>query len=268
VPYLSPYTLPIPTTTQPTFSGRVPSISFPDAKSSALFTLAGGAIENFGLRFTGYITVPATADYTFSMDNDDGAMLFIDGHSLVNHTGKHGFNGYVPGTMPLVAGLHTIEIDYFQAGGNAGISLKVAYLQHAAVGVPATWLSFSVPPAPPPSPPPRSPPPHPPPPSTLLPGLSVQSYVPYGSPYTLPIPSAQQPNFTGSAANISFPDTSHSALFALAGGATSLFGLRFTGYVTVPLATDYTFSMDNDDGAMLFIDGHSLVNHAGALNTP
>ncbi len=40
------------------------------------------------------------------------------------------------------------------------------------------------------------------------------------------------------------------------------------GYVTVPLATDYTFSMDNDDGAMLFIDGHSLVNHAGALNTP
>jgi hypothetical protein len=34
--------------------------------------------------------------------------------SLRVSAGKHGFNGYVPGTMPLVAGLHTIEIDYFQ----------------------------------------------------------------------------------------------------------------------------------------------------------
>ena len=29
------------------------------------------------------------ANYTFSMDNDDGAMLYIDGHALVNHTGAH-----------------------------------------------------------------------------------------------------------------------------------------------------------------------------------
>ncbi len=28
--------------------------------------------------------------------------------------GQHGFNGYVPGTVLLSAGLHGIEIDYFQ----------------------------------------------------------------------------------------------------------------------------------------------------------
>ncbi len=48
----------------------------------------------------GYITVPATADYTFSMDNDDGAMLFIDGHSLVNHTGARDHAVLVPLKRP------------------------------------------------------------------------------------------------------------------------------------------------------------------------
>jgi hypothetical protein len=28
--------------------------------------------------------------------------------------GQHGFNGYVTGTMPLSAGLHSIEVDYYQ----------------------------------------------------------------------------------------------------------------------------------------------------------
>ena len=37
--------------------------------------------------------------------------------------GQHGFNGYVPGTMALTAGLHTIEIDYYQVRqkGNEGL---------------------------------------------------------------------------------------------------------------------------------------------------
>ena len=33
------------------------------------------------------ITGSAAANYTFSMDSDDGSVLFIDGTRLINHTG-------------------------------------------------------------------------------------------------------------------------------------------------------------------------------------
>jgi hypothetical protein len=38
----------------------------------------------------GNISIPgnATSNYTFSMDSDDGSVLFIDGVSLINHTGR------------------------------------------------------------------------------------------------------------------------------------------------------------------------------------
>ena len=53
MPYSSPYPLPIPMTLQPSFAGQVPNVSFPDVNNSALFALAGGATQYFGLRFTG-----------------------------------------------------------------------------------------------------------------------------------------------------------------------------------------------------------------------
>ena len=53
MPYDSPYTLPIPSSTVPTFLGAAPNISYPDVNNSALFAFAGGASTNFGLRFAG-----------------------------------------------------------------------------------------------------------------------------------------------------------------------------------------------------------------------
>ena len=57
----------------------------------------------------------------------------------------------------------------------------------------------------------------------------MQAYVPYNSPYKLPIPTSSQPSFTGAVPDVNYPDVSNSALFALAGGTTKNFGLRFTG---------------------------------------
>ena len=184
-----------------------------------------------------------------------------------------------------------------------------------------------------------------------LPGLYVQAYVPYGSSSktaALPIPATLQPNYSGTASNISYPDVATSDLFSLAGGATTYFGLRFTGgsavssggdstqglthhashsasrladsarvrdhmcdqttdvsiaqcrplrggqcsgssdaaavascmsmlvaiccagNITVPanVSTNYTFSMDSDDGAQLYIDKTLLVDKLGALGWP
>jgi len=54
----------------------------------------------------------------------------------------------------------------------------------------------------------------------------------YGSrlqPASLPIPLSLQASHTATAPNVSYPQSKHSALFALAGGPTTNFGLRFTG---------------------------------------
>ena len=55
-----------------------------------------------------------------------------------------------------------------------------------------------------------------------------QAYVPYHT-RSLPIPTTVQPRSVGWVSNVTFPDVIDSALFALADGATSYFGLRFTG---------------------------------------
>ena len=56
----------------------------------------------------------------------------------------------------------------------------------------------------------------------------VQVFRPYGSPYTLPIPTALQPTAVTTAPNISYPDVASGGLMALA-NATTNFGLRFSG---------------------------------------
>ena len=65
-----------------------------------------------------------------------------------------------------------------------------------------------------------------------MPGLYVQAFVPYGSASkaaALPIPASLQPSSVAFATNISYPDVASSGLFSLARGATTYFGLRFTG---------------------------------------
>ena len=36
------------------------------------------------------------------------------------------------------------------------------------------------------------------------------------------------------------------------------------GYIKVPVLATYTFSMDNDDGAQLYINGQLIIAHLGA----
>ena len=72
-------------------------------------------------------------------------------------------------------------------------------------------------------------------------GICVQAFVPYGSASVagaLPIPASLQPSSVAAAPNISFPDVTASALFSLARGATTYFGLRFTGAPTALAGRD------------------------------
>jgi PA14 domain/Glycosyl hydrolases family 2, TIM barrel domain len=81
--------------------------------------------DDFAMRFTGYIYVPANGTYFFYTDSDDGSQLYINNTLVVDNDGLHGMDGDVEGSIVLQAGKHLIVVDYFEAAG--GEDLKVSY---------------------------------------------------------------------------------------------------------------------------------------------
>lgn len=77
----------------------------------------------FGLRFSGYIRVPADGIYTFFLTSNDGSRLFINGTEIIENDGNHAAVSE-PGKAALKSGYHHIEIRYFQCGGGKALQLN------------------------------------------------------------------------------------------------------------------------------------------------
>ena len=84
---------------------------------------AQGEKIDFGIRFAGYIQVPATDVYAFSIDSDDGTRLRIGGKDVVVNDGVHGATS-ARGEIALQAGWHPIELIYFQGTGGQGLQVS------------------------------------------------------------------------------------------------------------------------------------------------
>lgn len=78
----------------------------------------------FGIRFTGFLRVPTTGVYFFHLKSNDGSRLYLDRSLLIDNDGLH---GPIPRTAAtrLAAGLHEIQIDYFESAGSEGIELAL-----------------------------------------------------------------------------------------------------------------------------------------------
>ncbi len=81
-------------------------------------------LNDYALRFTGFIRVPEDGIYTFYSRSDDGSNLYIDDKKVVDNDGTHTAREK-SGTIPLQAGLHPIRVEYFQ--GSEGQSLGVVW---------------------------------------------------------------------------------------------------------------------------------------------
>ncbi len=80
--------------------------------------------DAFGLKFTGYIRVPADGKYIFYTSSDDGSKLWIGENLVVNNDGLHAASEK-NGPAFLKAGLHPIKVTFFEYSG--GEALSVAY---------------------------------------------------------------------------------------------------------------------------------------------
>ncbi len=74
----------------------------------------------FSLEFTGFIEIPQDGIYTFQTSSNDGSRLYIGEKLVVDNDGPHGMQP-VAGTIPLKAGMHPIQVDYFNSGGSWGL---------------------------------------------------------------------------------------------------------------------------------------------------
>jgi hypothetical protein len=97
-----------PTATLFTEQLNIPARSFSDG-----FPGIDNRFEWFAVRYEGFVEVSRTADYTFRLLSDDGALLYIDGALVVDDDGVHAVSSK-SGSVKLTSGRHTIRVDYFQ----------------------------------------------------------------------------------------------------------------------------------------------------------
>ncbi|MDF2455168.1 MAG: large protein [Cytophagaceae bacterium] len=95
--------------------------------------------ENFGVSFTGFISVPTDGIYTFYTNSDDGSKLFIGTTQVVDNDGGHG-DQQRSGTIGLKAGRHAITVNYFQGGGPFSFSASYSGPGIAQQIIPASVL--------------------------------------------------------------------------------------------------------------------------------
>lgn len=82
-------------------------------------------LEWFGIRFIGMISVPSSGTYTFRLNSDDGAKLYIDDRLVIDNDGQHAPQ-HRDGSIELGAGVHDIVVEYFQ-GPRYQIALELSW---------------------------------------------------------------------------------------------------------------------------------------------
>jgi autotransporter-associated beta strand protein len=99
--------------TAPTVTAVTPNVYFANVFPDSFAPYANVGVANVAARWTGWINIPTSGNVDFYTGSDDGSRLFIDGNLVVDNNGFHGWN-FLGGSINLTAGLHQIDIEYFQ----------------------------------------------------------------------------------------------------------------------------------------------------------
>ncbi|MBV7327091.1 DUF4399 domain-containing protein [Chloroflexi bacterium TSY] len=73
---------------------------------------------NYTLRFTGYLEIPETGDYTFYLCSDSASRFLIGDQQIVMQGGMHADSPEATGNLNLQAGLHPIQLEYTHGEGD------------------------------------------------------------------------------------------------------------------------------------------------------
>ena len=105
--------------------------------------------DGFAVRYRGYIRIPEDGMYRFFLRSDDGSLLWVAGEPVVDNDGIHDARRERSGELPLAAGLHAIEVRYFDVAAGEVLQVGCAGPGFGKREIPGEWLSRSAaPPAP------------------------------------------------------------------------------------------------------------------------
>ena len=78
--------------------------------------------ESVAIDWRGWVNIPADGETGFTLESDDGALLFVNEERVLDNDGVHAKRA-VSGSVSLPAGWARIRVVYFQGGGNAACRL-------------------------------------------------------------------------------------------------------------------------------------------------
>ncbi len=110
--------MPTATEEEPTGKIALPKIK----KGKKAKAVANG---NLGVVWEGNLSIPASGDYTFRLEADDGGRIVIDGREVVKVTGigpakKRGAES----SVPLAAGSHKFRAEYYDVAGKQDLHIS------------------------------------------------------------------------------------------------------------------------------------------------
>jgi hypothetical protein len=128
--------------TNPAFERVDSTISF-DWGRGAPDTRVG--VDDFSVRWTGYVQAKHSETYTFYTVGDDGIRLYVDNKLVVNDWSNHGARER-SGTIALKAGQsYPIKLEYYESAGGAVAKLLWSSPSQAKQIIPATQLGTALP---------------------------------------------------------------------------------------------------------------------------
>lgn len=107
------------------FSGLVGSFTSADVMfaTNTGYAWHPFGLNDFGAEMNGCLDVAAEGTYLFTLDSDDGSMLYIDSLLVVDNGGGHAPQTAI-GSAYLSDGLHSFRVEFFEDfGGPSGVDL-------------------------------------------------------------------------------------------------------------------------------------------------
>lgn len=105
--------------------------------------MTGMPVDNFSVRWAGYVTAPTTGTYTFAVTSDDGERLYVNGSLIIDHWVPQGPTTWTA-TVALTAGQKVpITYEMFENGGGAMATLEWIIPSGTQVTIPASALSLT-----------------------------------------------------------------------------------------------------------------------------
>jgi len=127
------------------YPGRYKSSKLMTGKATGVYTVDEIRVPkeanapSFGLKYKGFLEVPADGIYSFYLTCDDGGILQIAGREVVNNDGWHG-PIEKSGQVALKKGLQPINLDFVEGGGGYTLKLKYSINGSVPAEIPSVWL--------------------------------------------------------------------------------------------------------------------------------